>query len=62
MNGRRRPTVAAPRAQLELQRIGELEDDVGREGRWWNVLTYELTQPEWTDVSTTMRVNRSRLP
>lgn len=48
--------------KLGFRRIGELEDDVWRDGRWWNVLTYELTQPEWTDMSTTMRVNRPRLP
>lgn len=48
--------------KLGFRLIGRLEDDVWRDGRWWSVLIYELTQPEWTDVSTTMRVNRPRLP
>ena len=48
--------------KLGFRLIGELENDVWRDGRWWSVLSYELTQSEWTDVSTTMRVNRPRLP
>ena len=48
--------------KLGFRLIGRLEDDVWRDGRWWSVLAYELTQSEWSDVSTTMRVNRPRLP
>jgi ribosomal-protein-alanine N-acetyltransferase len=48
--------------KLGFRLIGQLEDDVWRDGRWWSVLSYELTASEWTDASTTMRVNRPPLP
>ncbi|HEX7836588.1 MAG TPA: GNAT family N-acetyltransferase [Kofleriaceae bacterium] len=48
--------------KLGFRLIGQLEDDVWRDGRWWSVLAYELTQSEWTDVSTTLRINRPRPP
>jgi ribosomal-protein-alanine N-acetyltransferase len=48
--------------KLGFRLIGELEDDVWRDGRWWSVLAYELTQSDWTDVSTTIRVSRPRRP
>jgi [ribosomal protein S5]-alanine N-acetyltransferase len=44
--------------KLGFRMIGRLEDDVWRDGRWWSMLRYELTASEWSDVSTTMRVNR----
>jgi RimJ/RimL family protein N-acetyltransferase len=46
--------------KLGFRLIGRLEDDVWRDGRWWTMLSYELTAPEWSDVSTTMRVQRPR--
>jgi RimJ/RimL family protein N-acetyltransferase len=48
--------------KLGFRSVGRLEDDVWRDGRWWSVLRYELTASEWSDVSTTMRVSRPRLP
>ena len=48
--------------KLGFRLIGQLEDDVWRDGRWWSVLSYELTASEWGDVSAAMRVNRPRLP
>lgn len=47
--------------KLGFRRVGRLEDDVWRDGRWWSTLSYELTAPEWSDVSTTMRVKRPAL-
>jgi ribosomal-protein-alanine N-acetyltransferase len=44
--------------KLGFRAIGRLEDDVWRDGRWWNVLRYELTATEWSDVTTTLRVSR----
>jgi ribosomal-protein-alanine N-acetyltransferase len=44
--------------KLGFRMVGRLEDDVWRDGRWWSMLLYELTAPEWGDVSTTMRVQR----
>ncbi|HEX8106974.1 MAG TPA: GNAT family N-acetyltransferase [Kofleriaceae bacterium] len=44
--------------KLGFRMVGRLEDDVWRDGRWWSMLLYELTAPEWGDVSTTMRVKR----
>lgn len=48
--------------KLGFRPVGRLEDDVWRDGRWWSILRYELTAPEWSDVSTTTRVSRPRLP
>jgi ribosomal-protein-serine acetyltransferase len=48
--------------KLGFRPVGRLEDDVWRDGCWWSVLRYELTASEWSDVSTTMRVSRPRLP
>lgn len=48
--------------RLGFRPVGRHEDEVWRDGRWWSVLSYELTAQEWTDVSTTMRINRPRLP
>jgi ribosomal-protein-alanine N-acetyltransferase len=48
--------------KLGLRPVGRHEDDVWRDGRWWSVLRYELTTSEWGDVSTTMRVQRPRMP
>ena len=48
--------------KLGFRAVGRLEDDVWRDGRWWSHLRYELTASEWTDVTTTMRVSRPRLP
>jgi ribosomal-protein-alanine N-acetyltransferase len=48
--------------KLGFRPVGRLEDDVWRDGRWWSVLRFELTASEWSDVSTTMRVSRPRLP
>lgn len=36
--------------KLGFRPVGRLEDDVWRDGRWWSVLSYELTASEWTDV------------
>jgi ribosomal-protein-alanine N-acetyltransferase len=44
--------------KLGFRLIGRREDDVWRHGRWWSVLSHELTGSEWSDVSTTMRVSR----
>lgn len=38
--------------------IGRLEEDVWRVDRWETHLRYELTSPEWSDVSTTMPITR----
>jgi ribosomal-protein-alanine N-acetyltransferase len=48
--------------KLGFRSVGRHEDDVWRDGRWWSVLRYELTASEWSDVSTTVRVSRPRLP
>jgi ribosomal-protein-alanine N-acetyltransferase len=48
--------------KLGFRPVGRREDDVWRDGRWWSVLRYELTTSEWSDVSTTMRVQRPQLP
>ncbi len=48
--------------KLGFRPVGRHEDDVWRDGRWWSVLRYELTTSEWSDVSTTMRVQRPRMP
>jgi len=44
--------------KLGFRMAGRHEDDVWRDGRWWTLLSYELTALEWSDVSTTMRVER----
>jgi RimJ/RimL family protein N-acetyltransferase len=44
--------------KLGFRACGRSEDDVWRDGRWHAHLRYELTQLEWGDVSTTMRVSR----
>ena len=44
--------------KLGFRMVGRQEDDAWRDGRWWAMLSYELTVPEWSDVSTTMRVQR----
>jgi [ribosomal protein S5]-alanine N-acetyltransferase len=44
--------------KLGFRMVGRQEDDAWRDGRWWAMLSYELTAPEWGDVSTTMRVKR----
>lgn len=44
--------------KLGFRMVGRQEDDAWRDGRWWAMLSYELTAPEWSDVSTTMRVKR----
>jgi ribosomal-protein-alanine N-acetyltransferase len=46
--------------KLNFRPVGRLEDDVWRDGRWWSVLRYELTASEWSDISTTIRVQRPR--
>jgi len=54
---------AASRRVIEkvgFRYIGRLDDDVWRAGRWWSHLRFELTEPEWPDVHTTMRVSRPR--
>jgi ribosomal-protein-alanine N-acetyltransferase len=48
--------------KLGFRLVGRLEDDVWRDGRWWTMLSYELTAPEWSDVSTTLRVKRPGPP
>ncbi|HMG19829.1 MAG TPA: GNAT family protein [Kofleriaceae bacterium] len=48
--------------KLGFRLVGREEDDVWRDGRWWNMLSYELTSSEWSDVSTTLRVSRPRQP
>lgn len=45
--------------KLGFRMVGRQEDDAWRDGRWLALLSYELTAPEWSDVSTTMRVQRS---
>ncbi len=40
--------------------VGRAEDDVFRDDRWHTQLLYEMTEPEWPDVHTTMRLNRPR--
>lgn len=44
--------------KLGFRMVGRQEEDAWRDGRWWAMLSYELTSPEWSDVSTTMRVHR----
>src|SRR3954467_14544774 len=44
--------------KLGFRMVGRQDDDAWRDGRWWAMLSYELTAPEWGDVSTTMRVKR----
>ena len=44
--------------KLGFRMVGRQEEDAWRDGRWWAMLSYELTAPEWSDVSTTMRVQR----
>lgn len=48
--------------KLGFRLIGRQDDDVWRDGRWWSMLSYELTVTEWSDVSTTLRVSRPRPP
>jgi ribosomal-protein-alanine N-acetyltransferase len=48
--------------KLGFRPVGRLEDDVWRAGRWWSILRYELTAPEWNDVSTTTRLSRPPPP
>ena len=38
------------------------EDDVWRDGRWWNHLRYEMLAAEWGDTARTMRFSRPRPP
>ena len=47
--------------KLGFRMVGRQEDDAWRDGQWWATLSYELTVPEWSDVSTTMRVQRPAL-
>lgn len=44
--------------KLGFRYVGRLEDDVWRDGKWHSHVRYELTAPEWRDVSTTMRIRR----
>ena len=44
--------------KLGFRPVGRLEDDVWHDGRWWSILRYELTASEWSNVSSTTRVNR----
>ena len=47
--------------KLGFRMVGRQEEDAWRDGRWLAMLSYELTAPEWSDVSTTMRVQRPAL-
>lgn len=38
--------------------VGKQVDDVWRDGRWWSHLRFELTNADWSDVSTTMPIAR----
>jgi ribosomal-protein-alanine N-acetyltransferase len=40
--------------------VGRHEDDVWRDGRWWSMLSYELTSSAWNDAAATVRVRRPR--
>ena len=47
--------------KLGFRYTGRHEEDLWRDGRWWTHLRYELTSPEWSDVSTTMPISRPPL-
>jgi ribosomal-protein-alanine N-acetyltransferase len=40
--------------------VGRQEDDSWRDGRWWSMLSYELTSSAWNDAAATVRVRRPR--
>lgn len=44
--------------KLNFRLVGRRELDVWRHDQWWSVLQYELTASEWSDVTTTIRVQR----
>jgi RimJ/RimL family protein N-acetyltransferase len=44
--------------KLGFRYVGQLEDDVWRDGKWHAHLRYELTAAEWPDAHTTMRISR----
>jgi [ribosomal protein S5]-alanine N-acetyltransferase len=48
--------------KLGFRYVGKFEDDVWRDGRWWNHLRFELTSGEWFDIDTTMPITISRPP
>jgi RimJ/RimL family protein N-acetyltransferase len=54
-------------SQRIIEKIGyrflcKQEDDVWRDGKWWNHLRYEMTAAEWGDTARTMRFSRPRPP
>lgn len=48
--------------KLGCRFLAMFEDDVWRDGRWWNHRRYELLASEWHDVARTQRFSRPRLP
>jgi [ribosomal protein S5]-alanine N-acetyltransferase len=48
--------------KLGYRFLAIFEDDVWRDGRWWNHRRYELTSGEWRDTTKTQRFSRPRLP
>jgi ribosomal-protein-alanine N-acetyltransferase len=44
--------------KLGYRFLAKFEDDVWRDGRWWNHLRYELTAAEWADTTSTQRFVR----
>jgi RimJ/RimL family protein N-acetyltransferase len=44
--------------KLGYRFLAKHEDDVWRDGRWWNHLRFELTAAEWGDTARTMRFTR----
>lgn len=54
-------------SQKIIEKIGyrflaRFEDDVWRDGQWWNHFRYELTAAEWSDSARTMRFSRRPPP
>ena len=52
-------------SQRIIEKIGyrflaKHEDDVWRDGRWWDHLRFELTASEWGDTARTMRFSKPR--
>ncbi len=48
--------------KLGYRYLATHEDDVWRDGQWWNHFRYELTAAEWSDTARTMRFSRRPPP